>query len=132
MGEKKFLGVKIGLFLVVVLAGIFWLIFYAPFLANISQIIPVRNAYFDQLDKLGAWDSIFYTARPVEIRQGKFEQAYKYKFVGKFARFEYTDNVLVVKDKNGKEWKFRYKTDPIPKDNEYLRGATTSVTAKVQ
>jgi hypothetical protein len=79
-------------------------------LSNTSSVIPVRNYYFDQLEKYSPFGSLFYSVRPIGIRVGDWGTIYHYKFFGHFESIDYRKRTMTLKDKDGMMWKFKYTT----------------------
>jgi len=96
---------------------IWWLVYYASFLANNAKIIPFREKYFFQGQRLkNLPNKLPYTFLVTSIITNTSPKTYFYSFFGRIVRVDYDQAVLFLKDKFGREFRFHFQSNFIPEN----------------
>jgi len=111
--------------LAVVVAIAIYLVGYAPQAANNRYVIPARRYWYEKiLEKIFLPHQLPYVVmvREAGERNAGTEHEYPvygYTMMGRWVGMDYANDTMTLRDKEGREWKWQYYTQPMRKDNSY-------------
>lgn len=90
-----------------IIGGLFWLVFYSPFLANNNLVIPVRNQYSSVYSNVAktttSQDNSPYAIQP---QRSSISGENAYTLTGTYAGFDYNYYILYVKTSRSQIYAF--------------------------